>query len=46
MIILDAAKLIGAGLATISIAGTGVGIGVGTGRRQIRGQRRQDIASG
>lgn len=27
MIIIDAAKLIGAGLATISIAGTGVGIG-------------------
>jgi len=28
MIILDAAKLVGAGLATISIAGTGVGIGL------------------
>lgn len=28
MIILQAAKLIGAGLATISIAGAGVGIGV------------------
>jgi F-type H+-transporting ATPase subunit c len=28
MIIVDAAKLVGAGLATISIAGTGVGVGL------------------